>query len=641
MFYAKEENKRKRWYRILTIGQKKLLALGGAAGVLVLAFLGTVIFYSCRAMQYDMQRMQLASGACMLYDASNQPISSLSGTEERPLLWQELPQNLVDAFVAREDARFFEHNGVVFSSVIRSVLRNLTSMRYEQGASTITMQLARNIYELRDKSMDRKLLEVMLAQRIERNFDKQTIMLQYLSRIYYGQNCYGIRAAAEHYFGKQVSELNLVECATLAGLVRAPSIFNPVHSMDDAMEVKAETLERMLECEMISEEECRRATAAPIELVRNREADAAVSSYASMWARMELRELQEEAGKGNGGVYVVSSLRLPLQQYLERAVEAALTAVEDSKTYPEAWLALSGNDTADAEERRKSFMKMKRPEKLRVRGSANDLTGLLQSCVLVVDNRNRHKGRVLALVSGRSAVDGVDRWQTCVQPGRASAPLLFACACLPGGEDMHIVARDSQVTGMRLGYPVVRAFYDTLKLDCKLPSQEDEKALYNGEFGMKKIDLARILFSIQNKGRGYKLSLINAIWSNQRTLLYSYEPEKAPEYILRQSARAVMDLPPFPASEGLPVTLNETLPGHTGQFSMVLRENGVAVFVWMGFDKPDTEVAASGRMTNLLRRASMNLAREVYEAARAELRREAELKKQQEEQQNPAAQARS
>ena len=641
MFYAKEENKRKRWYRVLTLGQKKLLALGIVTGVLLLVFLGTVIFYSCRAMQYDMQRMLQSSGVSMLYDVSNQPIASLSGTEERPLLWQELPQNLVDAFVAREDARFFEHNGVVFSSVIRSVLRNLTSMRYEQGASTITMQLTRNIFELRDKSMDRKLLEVMLAQRIERNFDKQTIMLQYLSRIYYGQNCYGIRAAAAHYFGKQVSELNLVECATLAGLVRAPSIFNPVHSMENAMEVKGETLERMLECEMISEEECRRATESPIELVRNREVDAAVSSYASMWARMELRELQEEAGKGNGGVYVVSSLRLPLQQYLERAVEAALTAVEDNKTYPEAWLALSGKDTADAEERRKSFMKMKRPEKLRARGSANDLTGLLQSCVLVVDNRNRHKGRVLALVSGRSAVDGIDRWQTCVQPGRVSAPLLFACACLPGGEDMHIVARDSQVTGMRLGYPVVRSFYDTLKLDCELPSQENEKALYNGEFGMKKIDLARILFSIQNKGRGYKLSLINAIWSNQRTLLYSYEPEKAPEYILRQSARAVMDLPPFSVSEGLPVTLNETLPGHTGQFSMVLRENGVAVFVWMGFDKPDAEVAASGRMTNLLRRASMNLAREVYEAARAELLREAELKKQQEQQQNAVAQARS
>ena len=130
MFYAKEENKRKRWYRVLTLGQKKLLALGIVTGVLLLVFLGTVIFYSCRAMQYDMQRMLQSSGVSMLYDVSNQPIASLSGTEERPLLWQELPQNLVDAFVAREDARFFEHNGVVFSSVIRSVLRNLTSMRY-------------------------------------------------------------------------------------------------------------------------------------------------------------------------------------------------------------------------------------------------------------------------------------------------------------------------------------------------------------------------------------------------------------------------------------------------------------------------------------------------------------------------------
>ena len=631
MFYAKEENRRKRWYRVLTIGQKKLLVLGGVAGLLVFLFLGTLVFYSYRAMQYDMGRVQLPSGSCMLYDVDNRPVASLSGAEERPLLWQELPQNLINAFVAREDARFFEHNGVVLSSVLRSVLRNLTSMRYEQGASTITMQLSRNVFELREKSLDRKLLEVMLAQRIERNFDKQTIMLQYLSRIYYGQNCYGLRAAAERYFGKQVSELNLVESATLAGVVRGPSVFNPIYSMEDAMDVKAETLERMLECGMISEDECRKATEAPIELVQGRKVDSTVSSYASMWARMELRELQEEAGKGNGGVYVVSNLRLPLQQYLESAVEAALTAVEDNRTYPEAWLALSGNNTEDAEERRKSFMKMRRPENLRVRGEGNNLNGLLQSCVLVVDNRHRHKGKVLALVSGRSAVDGVDRWQTELQPGRVVAPVLFACACLPGGEDMHIVARDTRVTGLRLGYPVVRSFYDTLKLDCRYPEKENETALYNGEFGMKKIDLARILFSIQNKGRGYTLSLINAIWSHQRSLIYSYEPEKAPEYIRRESARAVMDLPPFSVSEGFPVMLNETLPGHTGQFSMVLRENGVAVFVWMGFDDPTSEVAASSRMTNLLRRACMNLAKEVYEVARAELKQEAERNKQKEQ----------
>ena len=629
MFYAREQNKRKRWYRILTIGQKKLIAIGSVVTLLVVAFLGVVIFYSCRAMQYDLSRVQSGSGVNMLYDAANQPIASLSGAVDRPLCWEELPQNLINAFVAREDENFFDHNGVVLTSVLRSVLRNIVSMRYEQGASTITMQLTRNVFELRDKSMDRKLLEVVLAQRIERNFDKQTIMLQYLGRIYYGQNCYGVREAAEHYFGKPVSELNLVECATLAGLVRAPSIFNPRHSMENAMEVKAETLERMLACEMITEEECRAATEAPIQLVSGRKVDAAISSYASMWTQAELKVLEDVAGKGNGGLYVVSNLRLPLQQYLEKAVEAALSAVEDPRRYPEAWLALSGGDAADAEARRKSFVGMKRPEQLKVRGSNNDLSGLLQSCVLVVDNRNSHKGEVLALVSGRSAADGIDRWQTHLQPGRAAAPLLFSCACLPGGEEMHIVARDTQITGRRLGYPVVRSFYDTLGLDCRYPDREHEDDLYNGLFSMKKLDLARLLFDIQNKGRGYHLRLISAIWSCHRSLLYAYEPEKTPEYIRREGARAVAELPPFVVSEGLPVVLNETLPGHTGQFSMVLRENGVAVFVWMGFDDPASEVAASSRMTNLLRRASMNLAREVYEAARAELRRESDLKKQQ------------
>jgi hypothetical protein len=223
-------------------------------------------------------------------------------------------------------------------------------------------------------------------------------------------------------------------------------------------------------------------------------------------------------------------------------------------------------------------------------------------------------------VGGRSIVDGRDRWQDKVLPGRVAAPFLFCCACLPGGDDMHIVARSTEVTGVRLGYDVVKSFYDSLKLPLVLPKREHERDLYNGLFPMRKLDLARLLFCLQNEGRGYRLSMVNTVWSSNKQIIYNYEPEKSPEYIRRESATAVSALPPFRLSEGEPITMNETLPNGGGQWVMVYRPNSVCVFVWMGYDKAGTPESQSGRLRVLLSRAAMNLGREIYNQARTELR---------------------
>ncbi len=618
MFYSPTPNRRKSWFRLLSIGQKKLLVIASVLGVLLLGIAGVLGYYGYRASQFELDRVCAGVNTSMLFDSENRPIASISEKESRFVSREELPTHLVNAFVAREDENFFEHGGVVFTSVLRSAWRNLQSMRYEQGASTITMQLTRNVYELSGKSMDRKLLEMMLAQRIERRFDKYTILEQYLSRIFYGQNCYGIKAAARHYFGKSVKELNLVECATLAGLVRAPSWYNPITSMDKAIAVKNETLQRMLECGMISQEECNIATAAPI-VLRKSTPDAEVfSSYSVMWTRHELQEMGDALPEHSGAISVVSSLNLPLQQYVEKAVEAALSAVEKTGVYPEAWLAGMSPEAAAAT--RNAFSRMKRPEGLKVRGENNDLTDLLQCCVLVVDARRNHRGKVLALVGGRSAADGRDRWLDKVRPGRVAAPFLFCCACLPGGDDMHIVARSTEVTGRRMGYEVVSSFYKSLKLPIEIPSQEQELYLYNGMFSIRRLDLARLLFCLVNDGRGYRLSMVNTVWNSNRQLIYNYEPENSPEYIRRESAGAVSTLPPFQITEGEPVILSEALPEGNGHWSMVFRQRGVCSFVWMGYDNPAHPHASARELRPLLARAASKLAREVYEKAREELR---------------------
>ena len=619
MYYSRGENRRKRWYRVLSIGQKKLLGIALLLALVCCAVLAVLLTYTWRAMQYDLRPVVAVGRVSMLYDSDNKPIATLSPDEQMPVRWEDLPTNLINAFIAREDEEFFEHSGVVYSSVLRSLLRNVASMSYEQGASTITMQLTRNVFELRNKTLDRKLLEAMLAQHIERKYDKKTILTQYLNRIYFGQNCYGVAAAAARYFGKPVSELNLVECATLAGLVRGPSIFNPISSMKSAMAVKQETLARMLELDFITQEQYDEAVAADIKLARSSADVPQAVSYATMWSQRELDNLREELGENTDGIAVVTNLDLELQQHVEKSMERALVAVEKPSSFPEEWLPILHENPEEAQRLRKFYEGIKRPENMKVRGQDNDLQHVLQCCVLVVDARRNNKGRVLAMVSGRSALDGRDRWLDKCMPGNAAAPLLYSCACLPGGDNAHIVARKADVTGTSLGYDVVSTMYKRLNLEMELPLREKEHDLYKGEFLMRRIDLARVLFDIQNQGRDYRFSLVNRIWSRGEKLLYSHEPDTAAEYIRRESARAVAQIPPFEAVDGQPVVLNELLPGNHGNLCMICNDRGVAVFVWMGYDEP-ADMPSGSRMSALLKRASYCLARELHTAARARLR---------------------
>ncbi len=650
MFYSLRENRRKRWYTLLTFGQKKVVALAGIISILLLSGIAVLAYYTYRALEFDLTRVVSGTGESQLYDADNNVIGSLSASGDLYARWDDLPQELLNAFLAREDEKFFEHSGVVYSSVLRSLLRNILAGRCKEGASTITMQLTRNVFELSDKSLDRKMLEAVLAQRVEKHYDKATIFTQYVNRIYYGENCYGIARAAAHYFGKSVGELNLVECATLVGLVRGPSIFNPCHSMENAMTVKRETLDRMLELDFISQEQRDEAVNAPIVLAPHRSEDSVGASYSILWANHELVDLQETLGENAGGIAVVSNLKLPVQKYAEAAMERALQAVETPGLFPAEWEPQLGprpeitpemrqKDPAGAKRQleayealKKSFSAARRPESLKVRKQNNALKGLLQCCVLVVDRRSGRCGNVLAVVGGRSAADGVDRWQGTLRPGRAAAPLVFSCACLPGQAAHHIVARSAEVTGRRIGYDVVRSFLNGLNLNLQLPAREQEDELYNGHFDMRRQDLARLLFSITNQGRDYRLSMINTIWSRNRVAIYRHRPENAPEYILREGAVTVSRLAPFVLSpDGRTTILNENLPDNMGQFTMVSKRNGVCIFVWMGFDDPAEPAAGTRELRRLLSRASLYLAREIHTHASDLLRAEQEAKEKAEE----------
>lgn len=623
------DNRRKSWLGILSPSRRWLRILLVLIGLALLSILSILGYYALRAQNYDLEAVGHRPSPGMLFDSRNRPISKLDAGEVDYVPWEQFPRYLVDAFVAREDEKFFSHSGVVLSSVVRSLFRNILSMRYEQGASTITMQLTRNVYELQSKSMDRKLLEAAIAQRIERHYDKQTIFAQYLNRIYYGQDCYGIGAAARLYFNKEVSALNLSECATLAGLVRAPSLCNPVTSLENATGVRNETLARMLELEMISQQEYDAALAAPIELNINR--SKLVASYISMESRHEMETLRDELKDAGGGLSVVTSIDLEMQCYAEEACEMALAAVENPGSFPSSWRAQYETDQ-QADAAAAAFGKLKRPDALRPRGASNDLDGLLQCCVLVIDSRSGHKGEVIAVTCGRSVLDERNRWDAEICPGRAWAPLVYCTACLPGGEERHIVARDARVTGRRIGYDVVRAFGEELEVSEHFPDREHEDELYEGLFPMSRRNLARLLYSIRNQGKGYELHCIRSVWSRGGRCLHSNRIDAAPEYIRRESAVSVASLPPFTSPDGRRWELSVTLPGGYGQWNMVSNERGVCVFVWMGFDDPGQAPAEDGDMQVLLRQAAEYLARELHGEARRILREQMAREKEKEQQ---------
>lgn len=174
------------------------------------------------------------------------------------------PRDLVDASLAIEDERFYKHHGIDYEAILRAVWVNVKAGHVVQGGSTITQQLARNLFLTRERTYGRKIREALLAGEIEKAYTKDEIMYFYLNQIYYGHNAYGAEAAARVYFDKRVEELTLGECAVLAGLPRSPGRFSPYVNPDEALERRNTVLDKMYELGYVERDRYEKTRAAPI-----------------------------------------------------------------------------------------------------------------------------------------------------------------------------------------------------------------------------------------------------------------------------------------------------------------------------------------------------------------------------------------
>jgi len=182
-----------------------------------------------------------------VYSRNGGLIAQIGEQRRIPATFEQIPELVKHAFLAAEDDRFFEHHGIDYIGVVRAVLVDTLSGHKTQGASTITMQTARNVFLTLDKSIRRKLQETFVTYEMEHEFSKQEILGLYLNVIFLGQRAYGVTAAAETYFGKSLDELTVAEAATIAGLPKAPSQYNPIVNPQLATGRRSYVLRRMLD----------------------------------------------------------------------------------------------------------------------------------------------------------------------------------------------------------------------------------------------------------------------------------------------------------------------------------------------------------------------------------------------------------
>jgi penicillin-binding protein 1A len=182
-----------------------------------------------------------------VYADDNRPIAEFFKERRFVLPLNAIPPMLVHAFVAAEDSRFYQHQGIDIPSILRAFLKNLEAGTIKQGGSTITQQVTRSFLLTPERSYIRKIKEVILAYRIEKTFSKEEILFLYLNQIYLGHGAYGVQAAAENYFGKSVKDLSLAECALLAGLPQAPSRYSPFRNPELARQRQVYVLNRMVD----------------------------------------------------------------------------------------------------------------------------------------------------------------------------------------------------------------------------------------------------------------------------------------------------------------------------------------------------------------------------------------------------------
>jgi len=258
-----------------------------------------------------------------VYTRDGKLLAAIGEQRRIPVRYDQLPKKLVEAFLATEDDRFFRHHGVDWQGILRAAVANLKAGGIRQGASTITMQVARDMFLTPRRDMKRKMSEIYISLLMESEFTKEEIFSLYVNKIFLGQRAYGVGAAAEVYYGKTLDQLSVAEMATLAGIPTAPSVVNPVASAEAARVRRSHVLGRMLELNYITQAEYDEAKASPVE---SRLHGSSIEADAPYVAEMVRNEMQAKFGDAvyTAGYKVYTTIDSRLQAAATMALRTGL-----------------------------------------------------------------------------------------------------------------------------------------------------------------------------------------------------------------------------------------------------------------------------------------------------------------------------
>lgn len=370
--------------------------------------------YGAKVAKFDFSQLEEMESASTIYDRNNNVLGRIFLENREVVSFDQFPPELIQSVIAAEDNRFYQHSGVDFYGMARAAIKNWRAGRIRQGASTLTQQLARNTFSLRERTYERKILEIFLAQEIERRFSKKKILELYLNRVYFGNGFYGAQSAARGYFGKDVKNLNLSECATLAGMLKNPNNLSPWSNRQACIDTRNFVLGRMLDQKMLTQPQYEEQIAQGL-AVKNRQPIHA-DSYAIDMIRQQVNDI---VGKGRAiadGYRIYTTIDGELQKKAEESLRAHLEEIENRKDYDHQTYA----DYNSLLKQRKNSADTDEKE-------TPPLPEYLQGALVVLNNAD---GAILSLVGGRDfSQSQYDRAIASARPaGTAFKPFVYAAA---------------------------------------------------------------------------------------------------------------------------------------------------------------------------------------------------------------------
>lgn len=578
--------------------KKRILIVLSVLIVLLLASAAAffVVFDVANWQRLDPGRLHGLAQTSSLYDADGELMSELRGVENRTLVsLSEVPKHTQLAFIAAEDLRFYTHKGIDVYRIFGALRSNLRSGSRVEGASTITQQLAKLTHLSSEKTIRRKLEEVFLAFQIERQYSKDEILEMYLNTVYFGRGAYGLQAAARVFFGVDAGELTLVQSASLAATIKAPSVYAPHMSPESNKSRRNYILQTMLENGFITQEEYDEAAGQSLWVLAEQEDTQVYSWYVDEVLRESSERLgltTDEVIRGGFSIYTA---------FDDRLQRIADDVYADSSLFP---------------------------------SGASDGTPM-QSAMAVVDTNS---GAVRAMIGGRDYAikRGLNRaTQMRRQPGSALKPLAVYGPALEKGYTTASVLMDEKTTfaggytprnagdryygnvTMRtavrnsLNTTAVRLL-DEIGIDTSIeyltrmgiPTQENDKnlslALGSMTYGVTPVELAAAYVPYANGGVYHEPYCVEKIVSSGGDVVYQHE-NGGKRVISEQNAYLMTSLLQSVVSSGTGTRMlsaNTPVAGKTGTVSMsggnrdiwmAAYNTELSVTVWMGFDQTDAK----------------------------------------------------